>query len=61
MRFRIAKKILIKNGYNKIVTSRSDHIKFYNKNGYHVSIPYHKEFNDLIWKRLVKENNLIVN
>ncbi len=61
MKFRVAKKILIKNGYNIIKYSRSDHVKFYSRDGTHVTIPYHKDFNDVIWKRLIKENNLIVN
>ena len=61
MKFRIAKKILMKNGYNNIQHSRSDHIKFYNRDGIHISIPYHKDFNDMMWKRLVKENNLKIN
>ena len=60
MKFRMAKKILISNGYNIIKNSRSDHIKFYNKNGKHITIPYHNEINNVVWKRLIKENNLIV-
>ena len=59
MKFRIAKKILINNGFNKIVQNRSDHVKFYNERGCHISIPYHKEINRMMWQRLVKENNLI--
>lgn len=58
MKFRIAKKILINNGYSNIKYSRSDHVKFYNKNGMHIAIPFRKDFNDMIWKRLVKENKL---
>ena len=58
MKFRIVKKILINNGFNKIVQNSSDHVKFYNKRGCHISIPYKKEVNRMMWKRLVKENNL---
>lgn len=58
MKFRIAKKILINNGYYNIKYSKSDHVKFYNKNGMHIVIPFHKDFNDMIWKRVVKENKL---
>lgn len=58
MKFRLAKKILINNGYNIIKSAHSNHVKFYNHNGSHISIPYHKDFNDMIWKRLVKENNI---
>lgn len=60
MKFRIAKIILFNNGYNQISYSKSDHIKFYNKKGKHISIPYHKDINEIVWKRLVKENNLII-
>ena len=58
MKFRIAKKILINNGFNKIVQNHSDHVKFYNERGCHISIPCKKEVNRMMWKRLVKENNL---
>ena len=60
MKFRIAKKILINNGFNKIVQNRSDHVKFYNERGCHISIPYKNEVNRMMWQRLVKENNLKV-
>jgi hypothetical protein len=58
MKFRIVKQILIKNGFNNIVQNRSDHVKFYNERGCHISIPCKKEVNRMMWKRLVKENNL---
>lgn len=58
MKFRIAKKILINNGFSKIIYSRSDHVKFYNERGCHISIPCNKEVNRMMWQRLVKENNL---
>lgn len=61
MEYRRCKKILVKNGFSKIVKGRSDHIKFYNKQGQHVSIPCKKVVNDMMWKRLVKENNLKAN
>ena len=48
MDYRFCKKILIKNGFSKIVTTKSDHIKFYNNSGKHVSIPYKKVVNDTI-------------
>ena len=60
MTFRKIRKILISNGIDNIIPARSDHIKFYNKAGIHVSIPYRKEVNDMLWKRIVKENNLII-
>ena len=44
MKFRLAKKILINNGYNIIKSAHSNHVKFYNHNGSHISIPYHKDF-----------------
>lgn len=61
MKFRIIKQILIKNGFDDIKNARSDHIKFYNSDGIHITIPYCKDVNDVLWKRLVKENHLIVN
>lgn len=60
MDYRFCKKVLIRNGFSKIVTTKSDHIKFYNNSGKHVSIPCKKTVNDMMWKRLVKENNLKV-
>ena len=60
MKFRTVKKILINNGFDKIITNRSDHIKFYNDTGCHISIPYKNEVNHMMWQRLVKENNLKV-
>lgn len=61
MKFRQAKKILFNNGYNRIVPTRSSHVKFYNdKNGLNIVIPYHTDFNDMIWRRLVKEFELTV-
>lgn len=60
MKFRIAKKILINNGFTKIIQGRSDHVKFYNEMGYHITIPYRNEVNRMMWQRLVKENNLKV-
>ena len=39
MKFRIAKKILINNGFNKIIQGRSDHVKFYNERGCNITIP----------------------
>lgn len=61
MNYRVCKKILIQNGFSKIVNGKSDHIKFYNNQGKHISIPCKKVVNDMMWKRLVKENNLIAN
>ena len=60
MKFIKAKRILIKNGFNQIVFSHSDHIKFYNSKGCHISLPVKKEINDMMWRRLVKENNIII-
>ena len=60
MDYRFCRKILIKNGFSKVVNTKSDHIKFYNDSGKHVSIPCKKTVNDMMWKRLVKENNLKV-
>ena len=61
MKFRTIKQILIKNGFDNIKYSRSDHIKFYNRDSIHITIPHRKDVNDVLWKRLVKENRLIVN
>ena len=61
MKFRTIKQILIKNGFDNIKYFRSDHIKFYNRDGIHIAIPNRKDVNDVLWKRLVKENRLIVN
>ena len=61
MKFRTIKQILIKNGFDNIKYSRSDHIKFYNRDGIHIAIPNRKDVNDVLWKRLVKENCLIIN
>lgn len=60
MKYKIVKQILIKNGYSKIISARSSHVKFYNERGCHISIPYRNEVNDMMWKRLVKENNLCI-
>ena len=58
MKFRIAKKILINNGFNKIVQNRSDHVKFYNERGCHISIPYKNEVTRMMWQLLLKEKKL---
>ncbi len=60
MDYRRCKRILVDNGFSKIVNGRSDHIKFYNSKGKHICIPCKKVVNDMMWKRLVKENNLKV-
>ena len=60
MKFRIVKKILINNGFTKIIQNRSDHVKFYNERGCHISIPCKGTVNRMMWQRLVKENNLKV-
>ena len=61
MEYRVCKRILIKNGFSKIVNGKSNYIKFYNNSGKHVCIPRKKIVNDMMWKRLVKENNLKAN
>ena len=60
MKYRKIKKILITNGFNKIHHCRSDHVKFYNSSGKHISIPCKEEVNYMIWKSIVKENQLIL-
>jgi hypothetical protein len=59
MDYRKAKKILIRNGFDKIVFTKSRHVKFYNKNGIHICLPYNNQVNKMMWQRLVKENKLI--
>ena len=48
MKFRTIKQILIKNGFDNIKYSRSDHIKFYNRDGIHITIPHRKDVNDVL-------------
>ena len=48
MEYRVCKRILIKNGFSKIVNGKSNHIKFYNNSGKHVCIPRKKIVNDMM-------------
>lgn len=58
MTFRKAVIILKKHGFDKIIPTKSDHVKFCNSNGYHICLPRKNEINKMLWKRLEKENNL---
>lgn len=60
MDYRTVEKILKNNGFDRIKKNSSDHVKFYNNKGKHVSIPKKRNVNNMLWRRLVKENNLEV-
>ena len=50
--------ILKKNGYT-LNRTKGDHSIYTNDNGRHISVPY--KLVDVIARRLIKENNLIIN
>ena len=52
------RRILRKNGF-VYERSNGDHDIYY-KDGKHISIPVHKTMHPMMWKRLMKENNLKV-